>query len=322
MIAIEEIEAARERVAGRAVRTPLVRLPVDDDSRTIYCKLETLQPINSFKLRGAANAVLSAPPEAYAEGLVTASAGNMAQGVAWMARELGLPATIVVPEHAPEAKLSAIAALGGRALKVPYDEWWQTIVTSRVDGVAGLFVHPVQDEGVMAGNGTIGLEILEDLPDVDTVVIPVGGGGLATGIASAIRARRPQARIVTVEPDTGAALRAALAAGGPTDVDYTPSLVDGSGSRRVLDPMWPRLAPLVDEAVAVSIPQVLRAIRLLARRLRVVAEGAGALSTAAAVNGLTGGGTIACVVSGGNIDLGTFAEVVAEGDGAGPKERA
>ena len=164
----------------------------------------------------------------------------------------------------------------------------------------------------MAGNGTIGLEILEDLPEVETVVIPVGGGGLATGIASAIRARQPQTRIVTVEPDTGAALRAALAAGEPTDVDYMPSLVDGSGSRRVLDPMWPRLAPLIDEAVAVSIPQVLDAIRLLARRLRIVSEGAGALSTAAAVNGLAGGGTIACVVSGGNIDLATLAQILAE----------
>jgi threonine dehydratase len=312
VIGIDEIEAARERVAGIAVRTPLVRLPVDGVEGRIYCKLETLQPINSFKLRGAANAVLSAPPEAYAKGLVTASAGNMAQGVAWMARELGVPATIVVPEHAPEAKLSAIAALGGRAIKVPYEDWWQTIVTGQVEGVAGLFVHPVDDDGVMAGNGTIGLEIVEDLPDVDTVAIPVGGGGLATGIASAIRARRPQARIITVEPDTGAALRAALAAGGPTDVEYTPSVVDGSGSRRVLDQMWPRLAPLVDEAVAVSIPQVLAAIRLLARRLRVVAEGAGALSTAAAVNGLADGETIACVVSGGNIDLATFARILAD----------
>ncbi len=314
MIAIEEIEAARERIAGIAVRTPLVELPVDLGERRIYCKLETLQPINSFKLRGAANAVLSAPPEVYAEGLVTASAGNMAQGVAWMARELGVPATIAVPEHAPETKLSAIAALGGRAIKLPYDDWWQTIVTGRIEGVAGHFVHPVDDEGVMAGNGTIGLEILEDLPEVDTVVIPVGGGGLATGIASAIRARRPQTRIVTVEPETGAALRAALAAGAPTDVDYTPSLVDGSGSRRVLDPMWPRLAPLVDRAVAVSIPQVLAAIQLLARRLRIVAEGAGALSTAAAVNGLVEGATVACVVSGGNIDLGTFARILADDD--------
>jgi threonine dehydratase len=316
VIGLGEIEAARERIAGVAVRTPLVRLPFDDADVRIYCKLETLQPINSFKLRGAANAILSAPTEVRAAGLLTASAGNMAQGVAWMARELDLPATIVVPEHAPDAKLEAIAALGGRVLKVPYETWWQSIVTGRIDGVDGHFVHPVDDDGVIAGNGTIGLEILEDLPDVDTVVIPVGGGGLATGIATAIRARRPQTRIVTVEPETGAALRAALAAGGPTEVDYTPSFVDGSGSRRVLDPMWPRLAPLVDEAVAVSIAQVTAAVYTLARRLRIIAEGAGALSTAAATGGLAGGGTIACIVSGGNIDLATLARILADGDAA------
>lgn len=314
MIELREIEAARARIADVAVRTPLVRLHAAEvpDGTELYLKLEALQPIGSFKIRGATNAVRLAPEEARRGGLVTASAGNMAQGVAWAGRELGLPATIAVPERAPQAKLSAIERLGGTVVKLPYDDWWQAIVTGSVDGVDGLFVHPVQDEAVMAGNGTIGLEILEDLPDVDTVVIPVGGGGLATGIASAIQARRPQTRIVTVEPDTGAALRAALAAGAPTDVDYTPSLVDGSGSRRVLEPMWPRLAPLVDQAVAVSIPQVLAAIQLLARRLRVVAEGAGALSTAAAINGLAEGARIACVVSGGNIDLATFARILAD----------
>ena len=213
MIELSEIEAARARIADVAVRTPLVRLRVEDAPAEIYLKLETLQPIGSFKIRGATNAVRTASPEARARGLITASAGNMAQGVAWAARELGLPATIVVPEHAPEAKLAAIERLGGRILKVPYDEWWQAIVTSRVDGVDGLFVHPVQDEGVMAGNGTIGLEILEDLPDPDAVVIPYGGGGLTVGIASAIRAFRPQTKIYTAEPETGAALAAALEAG-------------------------------------------------------------------------------------------------------------
>jgi threonine dehydratase len=311
MIAIEEIEAARTRIAAVAVRTPLVRLPVDSDTE-IYCKLETLQPINSFKLRGAANAVLSMSAEACSEGLVTASAGNMAQGVAWMARTLGVPATIAVPEHAPAAKLDAIKALGGRVLKMSADDWWEVIVTSRVEGVRGQFVHPVDDVHVMAGNGTIGLEILEDLPDVDTVVIPVGGGGLTTGIASALRARRPETRIVTVEPDTGAALRGALEAGRPVDVHYEPSLVDGSGSRRVLDPMWPRLSEVVDQAVAVTIPQVEDAVLLLARRLRVVAEGAGALSVAAATNGLTGGRKIACIVSGGNINLATLGRIVSD----------
>jgi threonine dehydratase len=241
VIALDEIRAARERIADLAVRTPLVRLVLDDAPAEIHVKLETLQPINSFKIRGAGNAIRSASPELRAQGLLTASAGNMAQGVAWVARELGLTATIAVPEHAPQAKLDAIERLGGRVLKVPYDDWWQAIVTSRIEGEEGLFVHPVADEAVMAGNGTIGLEILEDLPDVDTVVIPVGGGGLTVGIASAIKALKPDTRIVTAEPETGAALCAAFAAGEPTDVTYQPSFVDGSGSRRVLDPMWPRL---------------------------------------------------------------------------------
>jgi threonine dehydratase len=314
VIALAEIRAARERVADLAVRTPLVRLHHADAPAEIHLKLETLQPINSFKIRGAGNAIRSAPEALRAQGLLTASAGNMAQGVAWVARELGLAATIAVPEHTPQAKLAAIERLGGRVLKVPYDDWWQAIVTSEIPGETGLFVHPVADEAVMAGNGTIGLEILEDLPDVDTVVIPVGGGGLTVGIASAVKALNPDVRIVTAEPATGAALHAALAAGGPVDVDYRPSLVDGSGSRRVLDPMWPRLREVVDEAVAVPIADVEAAVRTLAERVRVIAEGAGALSTAAALAGRAGSGKVACVVSGGNINLATLAQII---DGAG-----
>ncbi len=310
MIALAEIEAARDRIADVAVRTPLVRLPIDDAPAEIWCKLETLQPINSFKIRGAANAVRSAAPAARERGLLTASAGNMAQGVAWIGRELGLQATIAVPEHAPEAKLVAIERLGGRVLKVPYDDWWNAIVTSRIDGQEGLFVHPVADPAVMAGNGTIGLEIVEDLPDVDAVVIPVGGGGLTVGIASAVKALAPEAKIYTAEPATGAALHAALAAGGPTDVDYQPSFVDGSGSRRVLDDMWPRLAEVVDHAVSVPIADAANAVRTLAERLRVIAEGAGALSTAAALAGNTGSGKVVCVVSGGNIDFGKLAPIL------------
>jgi threonine dehydratase len=310
VIALEEIRAARERVADLAVRTPLIRLHLADAPAEIHLKLETLQPINSFKIRGAGNAIRRAPAELRAQGLLTASAGNMAQGVAWVARELGLTATIAVPEHAPEAKLSAIERLGGRVLKVPYEEWWQAIVTSEIPGEEGLFVHPVADEAVMAGNGTIGLEILEDLPDLDTVVIPVGGGGLAVGIASAVKALKPEVRVVTAEPETGAALKAAFAAGRPTDVDYQPSFVDGSGSRRVLDPMWPRLQEVVDEAVAVPTADTEAAVRTLAERVRVIAEGAGALSTAAALAGRAGSGKVVCVVSGGNINLATLAGIL------------
>jgi threonine dehydratase len=298
------------------VRTPLVRLHHEDipAGTEIYCKLELLQPINSFKIRGATNAILQAPESQRAKGLVTASAGNMAQGVAWAARELGLSATIAVPEHAPEAKLAAIDRLGGRVLKLPYQDWWNVIVTSQVDGVDGLFVHPVQDEGVMAGNGTIGLEILEDLPDPDAVVIPYGGGGLIVGIASAIKALRPQTRIYAAEPATGAALAAAIDAGEPVDVDYEPSFVDGAGSRRVLDSMWPRVRPLVDGAFAVPIDDAAAAIRTLAERIRVLAEGAGALAPAAALAGRAGTGKIVCIVSGGNINLAKLAEILTGGE--------
>jgi threonine dehydratase len=316
VIELAEIEAARARIADVAVRTPLVPLRADGvpPDTEIYLKLETLQPIGSFKIRGATNAVRLAPPEARARGLVTASAGNMAQGVAWAGRELGLQVTIAVPEHAPEAKLAAIERLGGNVLKVPYEDWWQAIVTSRVDGVDGLFVHPVQDEGVMAGNGTIGLEILDDLPAPDAVVIPYGGGGLTVGIASAIRALKPNTRIYTAEPSTGAALAAALAAGEPTDVDYTPSFVDGSGSRRVLDTMWPRVRPLVDDALSVPIADAAAAVRTLAGHARVIAEGAGALATAAALSGRAGTGKVVCIVSGGNIDLAKLAGILEGGD--------
>jgi threonine dehydratase len=310
VIELAEIEAARERIAGAAVRTPLLRLPSEHGPADIYLKLENLQPISSFKIRGATNAVLLAPASARAQGLVTASAGNMAQGVAWAARSLGVPATIVVPEHAPEAKLAAIARLGGRVLKLPYDDWWNVVVTSHVDGAEGLFVHPVQDPGVMAGNGTIGLEILEDLPGPDAVVIPYGGGGLTTGIASAIKALRPETKIFTAEPETGAALAAALAAGHPVDVDYRASFVDGSGSRRVLDSMWTLVRPLVDGALVVGISEVAAAVRLMAERARVIAEGAGALALAAALSGRAGSGTVVCVVSGGNINLGKLAEIL------------
>lgn len=315
MIELAAIEAARDRIAGTAIRTPLVRLHVEDAPAEIYLKLENLQPINSFKIRGAVNAVMLASAAQRARGLVTASAGNMAQGVAWAARSLGIPATIAVPDQAPQAKLAAIERLGGRVLKMPYDDWWNVIVTGRLDGVDGLFVHPVQDPAVMAGNGTIGLEILDDLPDPDAVVIPYGGGGLTVGIASAIRALRPQTKILTAEPETGAALAAALDAGQPTDVDYRASFVDGAGSRRVLDSMWPLVTPLVDRALAIPVSEAAAAVRTLADRVAVIAEGAGALAPAAALTGRAGTGKVVCVVSGGNINLSKLAEILSGAEG-------
>jgi threonine dehydratase len=315
VIGLADIEAARARIAGSVIRTPLVRLYVEGAPAEIYLKLENLQPINSFKIRGAINAVMLASPGDRAKGLVTASAGNMAQGIAWAARALGIPATIVVPDQAPEAKLSAIERLGGQVLKVPYDQWWNIIVTSRVDGVEGLFVHPAQDRAVMAGNGTIGLEILEDLPDPDAVVIPYGGGGLTGGIASAVKALRPRTRIITAEPETAAGMAAAFAAGHPADADYRPSFVDGAGGRRVLDTVWPLVHPLVDDALAIPVAEVAAAVRTLAERVRVIAEGAGALAPAAALSGRAGTGKIVCVVSGGNINLSKLTEILGGADG-------
>jgi threonine dehydratase len=310
LIAIEEIRAARERLAGRVLRTPLVRLDLPDQPAAIYLKLENLQPIGSFKLRGALNAVLQTDPDDLRAGVVTASAGNMGQGVAWAARELGLPCTVVVPDHAPETKLAAIERLGGRTLKVPYERWWQAISESSFPEVEGAFIHPVQDERVMAGNGTIGLEILDDLPEPDRVLVPFGGGGLSVGIASAVKAVRPSTRVYAVEPETGAPLTAAFETGEPRPVEYQVSFVDGSGAPAVLPAMWPRAREALDGAFSVSLDGTAAAVRLLAERARVVAEGAGALALAAALaNGWEE--TIVCVVSGGNIDASKLTKILA-----------
>jgi threonine dehydratase len=306
LIRLAEIERARERIAGAAVRTPLVRLPDTD----IWLKLENLQPIGSFKIRGATNAIRAASPEELAGGVVTASAGNMAQGVSWAAREAGVPATIVVPDHAPQTKIDAIERLGGRVLAVPFEQWWQAIVESRFEGVDGLFVHPVQEPLVMAGNGTVGLELVEDLPDVDTVLVPFGGGGLSTGIASAVKALRPDVGVYGVDPETGPALSGAFAAGEPVAVEYTPSFVDGSGSRGVLESMWPHVSNALDGAYVATLAETADAVRLLAERIRVVAEGAGALALAVALSGRAGGGRIVCIVSGGNIDSAVLARIL------------
>ena len=294
------------------MRTPLVRLQADDAPGEIWLKLESLQPIGSFKLRGAGNALLAADPEALADGVVTTSAGNMAQGVAWMARELGVPATAVVPDHAPETKTAAIERLGGRVVRVPWSEWWAAMEAGRAEGIDGLFVHPVRDEPVMAGNGTIGLELVEQLDGIDAVLIPWGGGGLTTGIASALAARSPDTRVFVCEPQTGAPVTAALANGGvPTPIDYTPSFVDGAGSGALLPDMWERARPLVAGSFAVSLEDAAAAVRLLLERARLVAEGAAALSVAAALSGEVEGERLVCIVSGGNIDAARLREILA-----------
>jgi threonine dehydratase len=309
-ITLDDIRAARERLRGLALRTPLVRLNVDEAPAEIYLKLECLQPIGSFKLRGAGNAIALASQEQLAHGVYTASAGNMAQGVAWNARRLGVPCSVIVPEHAPETKLAAITRLGATLLKVPYAEWWNVIVTHHFPGQAGLFIHPVSNPHVVAGNGTIGLEIVEDLPDVDAVVVPYGGGGLSSGIAIALRALKPGVKVYAAEPETGAAFAAALQNGGPVEVPYTPSFVDGSGSRGVLAEMWPLVSAVLDGGFAVSLSETAAAIRLMIERNRIVAEGAGALAVAAALAGQAGRGRIVCVVSGGNIDAAKVVKIL------------
>ena len=275
-VPLGEIEAARERLRGVITRTPLVRLNVDGAPAAIHLKLENLQPIGSFKLRGAFNAMAVATPEQLALGVYTASAGNMAQGVAWSARMLGVPCTVVVPDHAPATKLAAIERMGGTVVKVPFDVWWNVIITHRYDGIDGLFIHPVSNRAVMAGNGTIGLEILDDLADVDTVVIPYGGGGLSCGIASALRARKPSVKIYAAEVETAAPLAPSLAAGHPVPTDYTPTFVDGIGGKSVLAEMWPMAQALLDGSIVVSVAEIAAAVKTLAERNRVIAEGAGA----------------------------------------------
>ena len=310
MIPFAEIRKARAAIEGAAVRTPLLRLNAPEADAEIYLKLENLQPIGSFKIRGATNAIRQTSPDELRAGVVTASAGNMAQGVAWAAREAGIPCTVIVPDHAPETKLAAIERLGGRIVKVSLDEWWEALTGYGMKGVPGVFVHPVADERVMAGNGTIGLEIVEDLPNPDAVLIPYGGGGLTTGIASALRAFAPNTKIYPVEPETGAPLAVSLARGEPQSIEYTPSFVDGAGARMVLPEMWPRVRDLVDGSFTASLDEVAAAIRLLAERARVIAEGAGALATAAALSGRVGKGKIVCIVSGGNIDFSTFTTIL------------
>ena len=295
-----EIEAARERLKGFAVRTPLVRW--HDGPGEIWLKLETLQPINSFKIRGARNAIAQAPRDRLAAGVVTASAGNMAQGVAWCARTLGIPCSVVVPDHAPATKLAAVERLGARVIKVPFDRWWQVLQERQFEGAEGFFVHPVSDPAVIAGNATAGLEIAEDLPDVETVLVPYGGGGLSTGIASALRAVAPNARVYAVEPETAAPLAASFAAGQPTGVNYRPTFIDGSGGKSVLDEMWPLAKELLAGSLIVSVAETAAAVRAMVERARVVAEGAGALALAAARRNQAGAGRTVCVVSGGNID--------------------
>ncbi len=314
-IPIEAVREAAAHMYEAAVRTPLVRLDLpfgNGEGPDIYLKLESLQPIGSFKLRGAWNAIRRLPPDTLKDGVWTVSAGNAAQGVAFAARRAGVPCSVIVMDTAPQTKIAAINQLGASIVRVTYDEAWRTVESHRSDRMRGHFIHPFDDDDFIAGNATCALEILEDLPAVDAVVTAIGGGGLLSGIGSVMRQMKPGVRIVAAEPETAAPLEAALRRGAPGYFDgWTASFVDGAGGKSVLPTMWPLLRQVVDASVVVSLAEVAAAMRHAADRVHVVAEGAAGCAIAAAMSGRAGRGTLVAVVSGGNIDLSRFAELVA-----------
>jgi threonine dehydratase len=311
-----EVDLARANIVGVARRTPLWRLDVEVPGSAIYLKLEALQPLGSFKIRAAVNALKARGDAAVQGGVLSASAGNFGLGLARAARDMGVPVTIVVPDGSAANKGAALEALGARVIRVPFDDWWIVLTTGRFEGATGAFFHPVADSAVVAGNATIGAELLEDLPAIDAIVVPFGGGGLISGIGSVMRREAPGVRMIAVESQASQPAAAALANGGPTKVRHDQSFVDGMGSSTVLDDMWPLVRETVDEAVCVSFNEIADAIRLLAARHRVIAEGAGAASLAAALAGKAGSGVIVCVISGGNIDAAKLGPILAGQDPA------
>ena len=307
-----EVDAARANIAGVARRTPLWRLDAETPPGVrVWLKLENLQPLGSFKLRAATNALKSADPASLQGGVVGASAGNFGLGLALAARNLGVPVTIVAPDTAAETKAAALRGLAATVIRVPFDDWWRVLTTRRFDGANGMFFHPVAETEVVAGNATIGAEIVEDLASFDAVVVPFGGGGLVSGIGSVMRRLRPGVRMIAVESQSSQPCAAALAAGAPVTVPYTPSFVDGIGGTTVLGEMWPLVRETVDAAACVSFDDIAAAIRLLATKHRIIAEGAGAAAAAAALAGKAGQGDIVCIVSGGNIDAAKLATILA-----------
>lgn len=310
-VTVAQAEEARRNIAPIAFRTPLVRCNIDN-AANLYLKLENLQPIGSFKIRGAANVMALTPREQLDRGVLTASAGNMAQGVAFCARRLGIKATIIAPDTAPATKVLAVERMGGRVIKVPFAEWWQTFETRSYPSIEATFIHAFNDPRVMAGNGTIALELLEDLPDLDAVVIPFGGGGLSCGIAAVLRALAPRVRIYAAEIETAAPLAASLAAGEVRTVEYTPSFVDGIGSKTVFANMFEYARKLFDGSVVVTQTEAAQAMKMVAERNRVIVEGAAACAVAAARSGRAGPGRVVAIVSGGNIDLDRFSQLVAQ----------
>jgi threonine dehydratase len=311
-IALANIEEARERIADTVLRTPLVKLDAGAGAPDIYLKLENLQPTNAYKIRGAANAVARLSDEERSRGVWTISAGNAGQGVAYAAREFGVPCSVVAIETAPQTKLDRMRALGATIVAVSYEDAWVAAESHRFEGMDGTFVHPFDNHDFIAGHGTMGLEIVEDLPEVRTVIAAIGGGGLITGLGSAVKALKPDVRVIGAEPETASPYAYSLANGGPQRFpNWQASFVDGAGGKSVTERMWQRMQAVVDGTITVTLDQVREAMRLMAEKARVVAEGAGALSVAAALAGEPLDAPIVCVVSGGNIDLDKFAELIA-----------
>jgi threonine dehydratase len=311
-VELAEIQAARLRIAATIVRTPLIRLELGAGYPDIRLKLENLQPINAYKLRGAANAVAMLSESERQRGIWTISAGNAGQGVAYAARQAGVPCTVVAIETAPRSKIERMKALGARLVLVSYAVAWQALEERAMAGVEGTFVHPFDDHNFIAGHGTMGLEILEDAPDTTAVVASIGGGGLITGVGSAVKALKPAIKLFGAEPATAAPLARSLAHGSAqTFPDWQASFVDGAGGKSVFPRMWQRMRPLIDGSIVVTLEQTRQAVRMLAEKSRVIAEGAGALGLAAALTGRAGDGPIVAIVSGGNIDLQTYCEILA-----------
>jgi threonine dehydratase len=312
-ITLADVVEAHKRIGDAIPPTPLIRMEGAGAS-DLYLKLENLQPIRSFKLRGAENAMAQLSSRELSAGVYTASAGNMAQGVAWAARRRGTRCTVVVPDSAPQIKLDGIRRLGAEIVPLPYDQWWNILATHRYQALEPAhFIHPVSDVAVMAGNGTIGLEILDDLPDVESVLVPFGGGGLSCGIAAGIRGLKPDVRVYGCEVETAAPFAAALAAGHAIECPRTPTFVDGIGARTMLAEMWPPAHRLLAGSLVVSVAEVSRAIQLLVERAAVVGEGAAGASVAAGIKGLAGTGRVVCVVSGGNLDPAVLSTILAGG---------
>jgi threonine dehydratase len=309
---LAEIREARARIAGTIVRTPLVRLELGPGYPDIRLKLENLQPINAYKLRGAANAVAMLSESERARGVWTISAGNAGQGVAYAARKAGVPCTVVAIETAPASKIERMRALGATLVPVSYDVAWKALDARSFPGVEGTFVHPFDDHQFIAGHATMGLEILEDAPDAVAVIAGIGGGGLITGVGSAIKGLRPGVRVLGAEPETAAPAALSFEKGSPQVFkDWTASFVDGAGGQSLFPRMWERMKPVVDGCIVVSLEETRNAMRLMAEKMRIISEGAGALSLAAALTGKAGQGPIVAIVSGGNIDLKKFAELIA-----------